>query len=80
MFRSEISLGRIPLLGAADMGTNRLYFAGKGRLPVVDVHNIEQFRDAVPETPDFNYAWAIFGKLVIQQTGTYTLCIISDDG
>jgi hypothetical protein len=80
MFRSEMSLGRIPSFGAADLGANRLYFVAKGQLPVVDVHSIDQFRDAVPGTPDYNYGWVIFGQLVIQQTGAYTLCIISDDG
>ncbi len=80
MFRSQLSLGRIPSFGAADLGSNRLYFVAKGQLPVIDVHSIDQFRDAIPGTPEYNYAWVIFGQLIIQQTGTYKLCIISDDG
>ncbi len=80
IFRSEISLGRIPALGQADTGSNRLYFVGKGRLPVVDVHNVDQFRVTVQGTPDSNYAWAIYGRLLIGVSGSYTMCIISDDG
>ncbi len=80
MFRSEISIGKIPALGQADTGSNRLYFVGKGRLPVVDVHNVDQFRVTIPGTPETNYAWAIYGKLMIDVSGIYSLCIISDDG
>jgi hypothetical protein len=80
MFRSEVSLGRIPALGQADSGVNRLYYIGKGRVPVVDLHNVEQFRVAVRGTPDINYAWAIYGQLQVSVGGSYTLCIISDDG
>ena len=80
MFRSEVSIGQIPAVGQADTGSNRLYFIGKGQLSVVDVHGLGQFRSAVPNTPDVNYAWAIYGTLKIGQAGTYTLCITSDDG
>ena len=80
IFRSEIPLGKIPALGQADTGLNRLYFVGKGRLPVVDVRSVDQFRMSVPGTPDFQYAWAIYGVLQIILAGQYTLCISSDDG
>ena len=80
VFRSEANLARIPTVGEADTGSNRLYFVSKGRLPVVDLHNIEGFRAVAPKTPDENYAWAIYGQLKIRNAGIYTLCIVSDDG
>ena len=80
MFRSEVGLGSIPRLGDADKGANKLYFVGKGRLPVVDMHDLLAFRNYVPNTPGANYAWAIYGQLRIGTEGTYSLCISSDDG
>jgi hypothetical protein len=80
MFRSEVGLVRIPRIRDADKGVNRLYFAGKGQLPVIDLHNLQDFRRYVSNTPVSNYAWAIFGKLKISVAGTYSLCITSDDG
>jgi len=79
MFRSEVALGRIPAIGQADNGRNRLYFVDKGNLPIVDLHTVDNFRAAV-RTPDFNYAWSISGKLVVDRGGSYEHCIISDDG
>ncbi len=80
MFRSEVFLSRIPSLREADTGLNRLYFVGKGQLPVVDLHELEQFRAVIPNTPTVNYAWSIYGNLNIGVAGVYTLCIESDDG
>ena len=80
MFRSEVYLGRIPEIGLADTGANRLYFAGRGDIPVVDMHSLADFRIPVPATPEVNYAWAIYGRLLIGTAGRYSLCIISDDG
>ena len=80
MFRSEVSIGAIPAFGQADTGLNRLYYIGKGQMPVVDVHDLGQFRSTVPNTPDVNYAWTIHGTLKIGTAGTYSLCITSDDG
>ena len=80
MFRSEIGLVSIPKLGEADSGANRLYFEGKGYLPVVDLHSSRSFKQYISATPDSNYAWAIFGRLEIGTAGTYSLCISSDDG
>jgi hypothetical protein len=80
MFRSEVGLSQIPSIGQSDTGTNRLYYVGKGHLPVVNFDNLEQIRKAVPNTPDVNYAWAIYGQLVIGAGGSYNLCITSDDG
>ncbi len=80
MFRSSVGLGSIPKIWTADTGAGPLSFVGKGRLPVVDVHDVGQFRSAVGKTPDWNYAWAIYGQLLIGVSGRYTLCITSDDG
>ena len=80
MFRSSVGLGSIPRISQADSGSGPLSFVGKGRLSVIDVHGIGPFRDAVPRTPDWNYAWAIYGQLMIGSAGRYTLCITSDDG
>ena len=80
MFRSEIGLDRIPKLRDADKGVRKLYFAGKGHLPVVDMHSLLAFKDYVASTPAANYAWAIYGQLKIAAEGVYSLCISSDDG
>ena len=80
MFRSKTGLGSIPKISIADSGAGPLSFVGKGRLQVIDLHNLGQFRAAVSSTPDANYAWAIYGQLKIGIAGRYTLCITSDDG
>jgi hypothetical protein len=80
MFRSEVFMSRIPSLRQADTGLNRLYYVGKGQLPVVDLHDLNQFRAVIPNTPNVNYAWSIYGNLNIGVAGAYTLCIESDDG
>lgn len=80
MFRSRSGLGSIPAINKAGRGSSNLEFVGKGRLPVVDINNLGQFRAAVPGTPGANYAWAIYGQLRIGTAGRYLLCITSDDG
>jgi hypothetical protein len=80
LFRSEVFLGSMPKLGEADNGRSRLYFIGRGKVPIIDMHNLEAYRSYVPATPPVNYAWAFFGRLKIATAGTYTLCISSDDG
>ncbi len=80
MFRSVVDLVRIPSFSSADTGRNRLYFVGKTKMPSVDVRSLEQFRNYVPQTPDANYAWAIYGAVQIGVAGSYTMCITSDDG
>jgi hypothetical protein len=80
LFRSELGLWQIPSIGQADTGKNRLYYVGKGGLPVVQLDTLAQIRSIVPNTPDVNYAWAIYGQLVIRTKGSYNLCITSDDG
>ena len=80
IFRSEVGLSTIPSIGQADTGINRLYYVGKGRLRVVDFDNLDQIRRSVPNTPDSQYAWAIYGQLMIGEAGSYNLCITSDDG
>ena len=80
VFRSDVGLNRIPAINLADSGGSRLHFVGKGALKVVNLHNLGQFRRAVPNTPSENYAWAIYGRLRIRKAGSYTLCITSDDG
>jgi hypothetical protein len=80
MFRSEIFLPSMPRIRDANKGTKRLYFEGKGHLPVVDMHSLYGFRQYVANTPDVNYAWVIYGQLQIGNPGIYNLCISSDDG
>ena len=80
VFRSEVGLSRIPALESADTGIGRIYFVGKGSMPVIDITTQDQFSAAVPFTPDANYAWAMFGKLLVGAAGSYQLCIASDDG
>ena len=81
MFQSKMAgnLQSIPLIGDA-VATNQLSYVGQGSLPVVDMHTLQAFRQYVPGTPDGNYVWAIYGKLVISSAGSYNLCISSDDG
>ncbi len=80
MFRSEVDLTRLPEFGKADTGKNRLYYIRKGKMPSVNVWDLNQFRKYVPGTPEANYAWVIYGQLQIGIAGSYTLCITSDDG
>jgi hypothetical protein len=80
IFRSEVFLSSFPALRDADTGSNRLYFAGKGKIPVMDMHDLLAFRSYVPATPDINYAWAIYGQLKVSKQGSYEFCISSDDG
>ena len=80
MFRSEVWLSQTPDLGNADTGLNRLYFVGKGTAPTVDLRDYGTILAVVPDVPDVNYAWAIYGTLPIASAGLYTLCITSDDG
>ena len=80
MFRSRVGLSRTPKIGKADRDGGSLKFVGKGRVSKVDLHSLQDFRAAVPGTPDANYAWAIFGQLMIGTSGSYRLCISSDDG
>ena len=80
VYRSEVGLGSIPRLRSADSGASRLYFVGKGAVPVVDLHDLRAFRTYVPYTPGANYAWAILGQAKIAAAGDYRFCISSDDG
>ena len=80
LFRSEVGLSQIPSIGQADTGINRLYYAGQGLLPVIDLYSLDQIRSILPNTPDTQFAWAIFGQLLVQKAGSYNLCITSDDG
>jgi hypothetical protein len=80
IFRSEVSMSQTPNVGDADTGVNRLYFVGKGTLPVINLKRVRHFRKAVKFTPRENFAWAIYGKLVIGTAGDYQLCITSDNG
>ncbi len=81
MFKSKMpgNLQSIPRVGDA-VATNQLAYVGQGFLPVVDMHTLLAFRQYVPKTPDGNYVWVIFGRLVISSAGSYNLCISSDDG
>jgi hypothetical protein len=80
MFRSDIGLNKIPRVQKADVGNSRLHFIGKASLSTVNLHNLGQFRAAVSSTPSADYAWAIYGRLVIGSAGLYNMCITSDDG
>ena len=80
VFRSEVPLNQIPMIGEADTGSNRLYYVGKGHVPTVEIHSLDQFRSIISNTPDSNYAWAISGILKVGIAGSYILCIESDDG
>ena len=80
VFRSSVGMSTIPAIGQANTGFNRLYYVGTGQIPTVNLNSLDDFRKAVQYTPPSNYAWAIFGQLVIGITGKYTLCITSDDG
>ena len=80
IFRSEVGLDQTPTFGEADTGLSRLYFVGKNQIPAIDIHDVRGFRQYVPFTPDSNYAWTIYGSLIISAAGDYKLCISSDDG
>ena len=79
MFKSARNLGLTPRIGDA-VAMDQLSYLGSGHLPVVDMHDVRAFRQYVPQTPDVNFVWAIYGKLVISSAGSYNLCISSDDG
>ena len=80
MFRSEVGLSQIPTLADADTGMNRLYYLGKGTMPTINLRDYNQFQSVVPNVPDANYAWVIYGSIKIVTEGSYDLCITSDDG
>ena len=46
----------------------------------MDFHDQGAFSRVVPNVPDSNYAWAIYGAVPITTAGLYTLCVTSDDG
>ncbi len=79
MFKSIHSLSRIPRIGD-QVANQRLSFVGKSKLAVIDMHELQTFRAYVPNIPSQNYVWAIYGQLTISVTGSYSLCISSDDG
>ena len=73
-------MSQIPLFGDADTGENRIYFVGKGKMPVVDMRRRLNFRQYVDDTPKAQYAWVIFGELRLRNGGQYQICVSSDDG
>jgi hypothetical protein len=80
MFRwTAGSLSRTPRVGDA-VALGQMTFVGKGSVPIVDMHDLANFRQYVPGTPDGNYVWAIYGALKVVVPGSYNLCISSDDG
>ena len=79
LFSSKTGLDRTPRIGDA-VASGKLSYVGRGLIPAVDMHRLETFREYVPNTPDSNYVWAIYGQLQIALGGSYTLCITSDDG
>ena len=79
MFSSKTGLDRTPRIGDA-VAAGKLSYVGSGSIPAVDIHRLETFREYVPSTPESNYVWAIFGQLQIASSGSYNLCITSDDG
>ena len=79
MFGSATNLGTTPRIGDA-VAMDQISYIGRGELAVVDMHSLSSFRQYVPGTPEVNYVWAIYGKLVILSAGSYNLCISSDDG
>jgi hypothetical protein len=79
MFKSQYNLQLTPRIGDA-VATNQLSFVGSSFMPIVDMHTLSAFRQYVPSTPDVNYVWAIYGKLLVTSAGSYSMCISSDDG
>jgi hypothetical protein len=79
MFQSNVGLSLTPRIGDA-VALNKLQYLGKGQITVIDMHDVSNFRQIAPNTPDSNYVWAIYGSLKIIKEGTYNLCISSDDG
>ena len=51
VFRSEVWLGSTPNLAAADDGKSRLYYVGRAKVPVVDMHDLRDFRRASSPPP-----------------------------
>ena len=70
----------VPSVSNAGKGDSPLKFLGKGKVSKVDLHNGDDFRAAVPETPNENFVWAMYGLLEVSNEGSYELCISSDDG
>ena len=72
-----------PRLGDAVAGGS-INYVSSGTTAVVDFDSDSDF-GALFGSPtrlllQSNYAWAIFGALVIETAGDYKLCITSDDG
>jgi hypothetical protein len=80
LFKSEVGgLSQTPRIGDA-VAFNQISYVGKGSVPIVDLHDLANFRQYVPGTPEANYVWAIYGSLRTVTPGNYNLCISSDDG
>ncbi len=79
LFKSEVGgLSQTPRIGDA-VSFNQISFVGKGSVPIVDLHDLANFRQYVPATPEANYVWAIYGSLRTVTPGNYNSCISSDD-
>jgi hypothetical protein len=64
----------------ADANWKYLDYVGEGTLREVYLPNDQSFRNVVPATPGYDYAWVIYGKVKISSGGKYTFCTTSDDG
>ena len=73
------SLTYTPRMGDA-VAMDQVSFVGKGQVAVIDFHSALNFRQYVLQTPKIEFGWAIYGHLTIEQAGSYSLCITSDDG
>ena len=53
---------------------------GQTTVPWVNQRSVQEFQDAVPGTPDADFAAEYFGNLKIVTGGVYAFCSNSDDG
>jgi hypothetical protein len=59
---------------------SQMTYVGEAKIGYVYFLNYPAIKALVPETPSSKYAWQIYGKIQIEQSGEYEFCSRSDDG
>ncbi|EKX37532.1 hypothetical protein GUITHDRAFT_144953 [Guillardia theta CCMP2712] len=74
IYQSHVSkLDYTPALGL-------LQFVGQGNSEYINFYDRSEFQSIVPSTPEYNYVWAVYGKLSVGAAGTYRMCVTSNEG
>ena len=80
VFQSTEPLAAVPSIGHAGANNSPLHYVSTGKLQVVALNGSDSFREAVGDTPETNFAWAVYGQVLISQPGNYSFCITSNSG